>query len=151
MQGVKRAKAKVLKFRRPISILCLRPNDLVREHEQRIHIVAAFLIRIPGNLDFQNRATDSGRKILLYHSQNLFHSPGFFTHARLALIVRQSVQATCIQVDPQTVAFASPSSEATILLNGGTLPSPGMDSKFVALVYLDTVEVWRSSRHGPTI
>ena len=90
MQGVKRAKAKVLKFRRPISILCLRPNDLVREHEQRIHIVAAFLIRIPGNLDFQNRATDPGRKILLYHSQNLFHSPGFFTHARLALIVRQS-------------------------------------------------------------
>jgi hypothetical protein len=38
------------------------------------------------------------------------------SHARLALIVRQSVQTTGIQVDPQTVTFASPSPEATILL-----------------------------------
>jgi len=59
----------------------------------------------------------------------MLDSLGFFPHAELALIVRQAVQTTRIQVDPQTVTFASPSSEATILLNGGTVPSRGTGSK----------------------
>jgi hypothetical protein len=81
VQRIKWAKTKLLKFHRPVGILCLRPNNLVGEYEHRIHIVAAFLIRIPANLNLQDAAAYPGCNTLPYHSQNMFDSLGFFTHA----------------------------------------------------------------------
>jgi hypothetical protein len=61
------------------------------------------------------------------------------SHARLALIVRQSVRTTGIQVDPQTVTFASLHRKQRFYKNGGTRPSRSMDSKFGGLIWLNRV------------
>jgi hypothetical protein len=91
VQRIKCVKAKLLKFPCPIGILSPGANHFAGESEHRIHIVAAFLIWIPGNLHLDNGAAYPDRTITLYHSQNLLDGPGFLAHPRLALVIRQSV------------------------------------------------------------
>ena len=75
VQRIKRAKTKLLEFQGPNGILSLGTNHLAGEHEQRIHIVAAFRIGIPANLEVQDGAADPSRTLALYQSQDLLDGP----------------------------------------------------------------------------
>jgi hypothetical protein len=105
MQGVENAEPKLLKERGALGRAWSRDHDFIGEAEERGNIVPPVRIRVAADLDLQCRAAHPGCPPFAYHPENAFNRCGFAANAGLALIVRQTVQATGIQIESQSQRF----------------------------------------------
>ena len=105
MQGVENAEPKLLKVCGALGRARSWDHDLIGEGEQRGNIVPPVCIRVAADLDLQCSAAHPGCLSFTYQAKNAFHGFGFVANAGLALIVRQAVQTTGIQIKSQSQCF----------------------------------------------
>jgi hypothetical protein len=120
MQGIENAEPKLLKERGALGRVRSRDHDFIGEGEQRGNIVPPVCIRVAADLDLQCSAAHPGCPPFAYQAKNAFNRLGFAANAGLALIVRETVQATGIQIESQSQRFfrgaeSTPCAGATIL------------------------------------
>jgi hypothetical protein len=101
MQGVENTEPKLLKERRALGRASSWNHDFIGEGEQSGNIAPPVRIRVAAHLDLQRSAAHPGRPPFAYQAKNAFNRFGFIANAGLALIVRQAIQATGIQIESQ--------------------------------------------------
>jgi hypothetical protein len=105
VESVKRAEPKLLKKRASLGRARSRDHDFVREGKQCGNIAPTLSIRIAADLDLKCGAAHPSCLSCTYETKNAFHRFGFVANAGLALIVRQAVQTTGIQIKSQSQSF----------------------------------------------
>jgi len=105
MQGVENAEPKLLKVCGALGRARSWDHDLIGEGEQRGNIVPPVCIRVAADLDLQRGAAHPGCPPFAHQPKNAFNRFGFAANAGLALIVRQTVQATSIQIESHSQCF----------------------------------------------
>ena len=107
MEGIELAETKSLKRLGARRILGLRNDKFIREREERLDVVAPVQVRVAADFDLKYAAAHPSRPTRLHESKNALDGFCLVVDPCLALIIRQAIQATPVQVDPQTEILPS--------------------------------------------
>jgi hypothetical protein len=107
MERVELAESKPLKRLSANGVLGLWDDNFIRKLEERQDIVPSFQVRVAAGFDSEHPAAHPNRPARLHQSKNTLDCFRLIAYACLALIVRQPVQATGVQIDLQLAILPS--------------------------------------------